>query len=131
MAETLALEQALETCFAIKYFLCNILNREMNDKISPIKCLVDKVVKRIFFFNNLEIESLHICIVGEMIAKKEVISIEGYKSEFQFADYLTKGTSSGRKLPDVLKICIYFNNIKKKKRKEKLVFKNNLVNNGT
>lgn len=65
-----------------------------------------------------------------MIAKKEVISIEGYKSEFQFADYLTKGTSSGRKLPDVLKICIYFNNIKKK-RKEKLVFKNNLVNNGT
>ena len=38
-----------------------------------------------------------------MIAKKEVNSIEGYKSEFQFADYLTKGTSSGRKLPNVLK----------------------------
>ena len=49
-----------------------------------------------------------------MIAKNEVNSIEWCKSEFQFADYLMKGISSGKKLPNCLmcsKITIvYLNN---------------------
>ena len=40
-AEIPALEQALETCFMMKSFLCELLNKEISNEVLPIKCYVD------------------------------------------------------------------------------------------
>ena len=39
--ETPVLEQALETCFMMKPFLCELLNKEISNKVLPVKCYVD------------------------------------------------------------------------------------------
>ena len=39
---TLAAEtQALETCFIMKSFLCEMLNKEISNEVLPIKCYVN------------------------------------------------------------------------------------------
>ena len=40
-AETPSLEQALETCFMMKPFRCELLNKEIWNEVLPIKCYVD------------------------------------------------------------------------------------------
>ena len=40
-AETLALGQALEPCFVMKSFPCEMLNKKMSNEILPTKCFVD------------------------------------------------------------------------------------------
>ena len=106
-AETLALEQALETCFMMKSFLCELLNKEISNEVLPIKCYVDNksLVDSIFSTKTLSEKRLKIdiCIIREMLNKKEVYSVEWCKSELQLADCLTKGTASSAKLLDVLK----------------------------
>ena len=39
-AETLALEQTLVTCFMMKSFLCELLNKEIQNEVLSIKCYV-------------------------------------------------------------------------------------------
>ena len=106
-AETLALEQALETCFMMKSFLCELLNKEISNEVLPIKCYVDNksLVDSIFSTKTLSEKRLEIdiCIIREMLNKNEVYSVEWCKSELQLADCLTKGTASSEKLLDVLK----------------------------
>ena len=106
-AETLALEQALEMCFMMKSFLCELLNKEISKKVLPIKCYVDNksLVDSIFSTKTLTEKRLKIdiCIIRDMLSKNKVYSIEWCKREAQLADCLTKGTASNTKLLNVLK----------------------------
>ena len=106
-AETLALEQALEMCFMMKSFLCELLNTEISNKVLPIKCYIDNksLVDSIFSTKALTEKRLKIdiCIIRDMLSKNEVCSIEWCKSEAQLADCLTKGTASNTKLLNALK----------------------------
>ena len=106
-AETLALEQALEMRFMMKSFLCELLNKEISNKVVPIKCYVDNksLVDSIFSTKTLTEKRLKIdiCIIRDMLSKNEVYSIEWCKSEAQLVDCLTKGTASNTKFLNVLK----------------------------
>ena len=106
-AETLALEQALEMCFMMKSLLCELLNKEMSNKVLPIKCYVDNksLVDSIFSTKTVTEKRLKIdiCIIRGMLSKNEVYSIEWCKSESQLADCLTKGTVNNAKLLNALK----------------------------
>ena len=106
-AETLALGQALEACFVMKSFLCEMLNKKMSNEILPIKCFVDNksLIHSIYWTKPVTKKRLKIdiCIICEMISKKEIYSIKWCKSELQLADYLTKGTAKSRKFLTVLK----------------------------
>ena len=89
-AETLALEQALEMCFMMKSFPCELLNKEISNKVLPIKCYADtkSLVDSIFSTKTLTEKRLKmdICIIRDMLSKNEVYSIEWCKSEAQLAD---------------------------------------------
>ena len=99
-SETLAMEQALEACFMIKSFICEIMNRQVSEEFLPIKCYVDhkSLIDSIIFHQNFYREK-----VRQMIAKKKVTSVEWCKSELQLADCLTKGTTNCMILLNVLK----------------------------
>ena len=75
-AETLALEEALESSFIIKSLLCELLNKDMKSDLFPVYCsthnkslvctinstktLIEKCLK------------VDVCIAREMIEKQEV-----------------------------------------------------------
>ena len=94
-AEILALEQGLEAYFMIKSFICEIMSRQVSEEFFPIKCYTDNksLIDSIYFTKTVTQKRLQIdiCIVREMIAKKEVTSVEWCKSESQLTDSLTKG----------------------------------------
>ena len=79
-AETPALEQALEACFRIKSFICQIMNTQVSEELLPMKCYVDNksVIDSIYSTKTVTAKGLQIdiCIVREMIVKKEVTSVE-------------------------------------------------------
>ena len=105
-AETLALQQALETCFMMKPFLCELLNKEISNEVLPIKCYVDNksLVDSIFSTKTVTEKRLKIdiFIIRDMLNENEVYSIEWCKRESQLADFLTKRTASNTKLLYVL-----------------------------
>ena len=111
-AESLALEEALETCFMMKSFPCELLNKEISNKVLPIKCYVDNksLVNSIFSTKTVTEKQLKIdsCIICDMLNKNKVYSIEWFKSESQLADCLTKRIVSNTKLLNVLKNGIGF-----------------------
>ena len=77
-AETLALEEALESCFMIRSLLCEVLNNEMHHVIFPIYCYTDKsLVEMVNSTKTLTEKELkvHIRIIREMIEKHEVKQI--------------------------------------------------------
>ena len=106
-AETLALEHALETCFMMKSFLCELLKKKISNKVLPIKCYTDNksLVDSIFSTKTVTEKQLKIdiCIILDIFKENEVYSIEWCKSESQLADCLTKRTASNTKLLNVLK----------------------------
>ena len=106
-AETLALEHALETCFMMKFFLCELLKKKISNKVLPIKCYTDNksLVDSIFSTKTVTEKQLKIdiCIILDILKENQVYSIEWCKSESQLADCLTKRTASNTKLLNVLK----------------------------
>ena len=69
---------------------CYVDNKFLIDSIYSTKTVTDKSFQ------------IDICIVCEMIAKKENKLVEGWKSELQLADSSTKGTVNCIKLLNVL-----------------------------
>ena len=74
-AETLALEEALESSFMMRSLLCEVLNKEMDPVIFPIYCYTDNksLVEMVNSTKTLTEKKLkvHICIIREMIEKHE------------------------------------------------------------
>ena len=75
-AETLVLEPALDACFMIKSFICEIMNRQVSEKFLSIKCYIDNksLIDSLYSTKAVTEKRLQIdtCIVREMITKKEV-----------------------------------------------------------
>ena len=75
-AETLALEEALESSFIIKSLLCELLNKDMKSDLFPVYCSTDNksLVCTINSTKTLTEKGLKVdvCIVREMIEKQEV-----------------------------------------------------------
>ena len=71
------------------------MNRQVSAEFFPIKCYTDNksLIDSIYFTKTVTQKRLQtdICIVREIIAKKEVTSVEWCKSESQLTDSLTKG----------------------------------------
>ena len=79
-AETVALEQALGTCFVIKSFFRELLDKEISNEVLPIKCYIDNksLVDSIFPTKTITEKQLKIdiCIICDMLNENEVYSIE-------------------------------------------------------
>ena len=84
-AETLALQEALETCYMIRTILLELYKKETDNGLFPIHCYTD---------NKLLLDSLHstktlkekrpkvdVCIIREMLEKKEISSLNWCTSE--------------------------------------------------
>ena len=74
-AETLALEEALGSCFMIKLLLCGLANKEMHHDIFQIDCYNDNksledTVNSIKTVTEKRLE-VDVCIIREMIEKKQ------------------------------------------------------------
>ena len=110
-AETLALEEALESSFMMRSLLCEVLNKEMDPVIFPIYCYTDNksLVEMVNSTKTLTEKKLkvHICIIREMIEKHEVKQISWCDSSSQLADCLTKAGASCQKL-----LCVLQGNVK-------------------
>ena len=87
--ETLALEQALEACFMIKSFICEIMNRQLSEEFLPTKCyvhnksLIDSKYSTKTYREKVANKYL---IVPEIISQKEFTTVEWCNSELQLAD---------------------------------------------
>ena len=83
------------------------MNKQTPEQFLPIKCYVDNksLIDSIYSIKTVTEKRLQIDIhiVCEMIAKKEVTSVEWCKSELQLADCLTKETANCMKLLNILK----------------------------
>ena len=105
-AETLALEEALESCFIIKSLLCEASNKEMHPDICPIYCYTDNksLVETVYSPKTLTEKRLkvNICIIREIIEKHEVKQISWCDSSSQLADCLKKASASCEELLPVL-----------------------------
>ena len=105
-AETLALEEALESSFMIKSLLCELLNKEMKSRFISSLLLDNKsLVDTINSAKSLREKRLKVdvCIIREMIEKQKVKSDLWCDSSLQLADCLTKVGTSSEKLLHVLK----------------------------
>ena len=94
LADTIALQQVLEACFMIKSFICEIVNRQVLQKFLPIKYYIDDkyLIDSIHSTKNVSAERLQIdvCIVCEIVAKKEVTSVDA-KVNLNLQIYRQKG----------------------------------------
>ena len=93
------------------------MNRQVSEEFLSIKCYIDNkyLTDSIYSTNPVTEKRLQIdiCIFREMIAKKEVTSVEWCKSELQHADCLTKGKANSIKLLVYSKIALaYLSNSK-------------------
>ena len=107
-AETLALEEALESSFMIKSLLCELLNKEMKSGLFQVYCYTDNksLVDTINSTKALTEKRLKadVCIIREMTEKQEVKSVSRRDSSSQLTDCLTKvGASSEKRLHAFLK----------------------------
>ena len=78
-AETLALEEALESCFMIKLLLCGLANKEMHPDLFQIDCYNDNksledTVNSIKTVTEKRLE-VDVCIIREMIEKNKLQSV--------------------------------------------------------
>ena len=105
-AETLALEESLETCFMVKSLLVELISKDnyqniiptcpytdyksLNDTINSTKTLPEKQLQQ------------NVCIIRETIEKQEVKQITWCDSRSQLADCLTKVGASCNKLIHVI-----------------------------
>ena len=93
-ADTIALQQVLEACFMIQSFICEIVNRQVLQKFLPIKYYIDDkyLIDSIYSTKTVPAERLQIdvCIVCEIIAKKEVTSVDA-KVNLNLQIYRQKG----------------------------------------
>ena len=100
-AETLALEEALESSFMIKSLLCELLNKEMKSGLFQVYCYTDNksLVDTINSTKTLTEKRLKadVCIIREMTEKQEVKSVSWRDSSSQLTDCLTKVVASSEK----------------------------------
>ena len=107
-AETLALEEALESCFMVRSLFCEVSNKEMHPDIFPICyiCYTDYkfLVQMVNSTKTLTEKQLKvdICIIREIIKKREVKQMSWSDSSSPLADCLTKAGASCEKLLRVL-----------------------------
>ena len=105
-AETLSMEEALEACFMIRSILLEIFQKDAASGLFPIHCYTDNksLLDSLYSTKTLKEKRLKVdvCIIREMIDKKEVESVNWCPSNKQLADCLTKATSSSSKLLSVL-----------------------------
>ena len=105
-AETLALEEALEECYIIRSILLEIYQNDADSGVFPIHCYSDNksLIDSIHSTKTLKEKRLKVdvCIIREMLEKKEIESIKWCPSENQLADCLTKASASSTKLLSVL-----------------------------
>ena len=102
-AETSALE---EQFYMIRLILLEIYNKESNSQLFPFHCynykksLLDSVYSRKTLKEKRSKED--VCIIWEMLDKKEIESIDWCSSEKQLADCLIRASASCTKLISVL-----------------------------
>ena len=105
-ADTIALQQVLEACFMIQSFICEIVNRQVLQKFLPIKYYIDDkyLIDSIYSTKTVPAERLQIalCIVCEIIAKKEVTSVDA-KVNLNLQIYRQKGQKIAWNCLSVLK----------------------------
>ena len=106
-AETLAMEEALEECFIIRSMLLEIYKRDAKSGLFPIHCYTDSklLLESVHSTKTLKEKRLKVdvCVIREMLEKKEIESINWCPSNRQLADCLTKSSASSTKLMSVLK----------------------------
>ena len=90
----------------IRLILLEIYNKESNSELFPIHCYTDNksLLDSLYSTKNLKEKRLKVdvCIIREMLDKKEIESINWCSSEKQLADCLTKASASCTKLISVL-----------------------------
>ena len=100
-AETLALEEALESFFTIRGLLSEVSNKEMHPDIFLNYCYTDNksLVETVNSTKTLTKKQLKvdICIIWEIIEKHEVKQTSWCDSSSQLADSLTKAVTSCEK----------------------------------
>ena len=89
-AETLALEETLESCFMIRSLLCEVSTKEMHPDIFPTYCYTDnksliETVNSTKTFTEKRLK-VDICIIREVSEKHEVKQISWGDSSSQLAD---------------------------------------------
>ena len=119
-AETLAMEEALEECFIIRSMLLEIYKRDAKSGLFPIHCYTDSksLLESVHSTKTLKEKRLKVdvCVIREMLEKKEIESINWCPSNRQLADCLTKSSASSTKLMSVLeREKVYSNHLFKKK----------------
>ena len=106
LAETLALEEALESCFMIKLLLCELVNKEMHHDLFLIDCYTDNksLVDTINSTKTITEKRLEVdvCIIREMGEKNKVQSVSWCGSHSQLAGCLTIASASSEKRLHVL-----------------------------
>ena len=106
-AETLAMEEALEECFITRSILLEIYHRDAESGLFPIYCYTDSVslLESVHSTKTLKQKRLKVdvCVVREMLEKKEIKSINWCPSNRLLADCLSKSSASNTKLMSVLK----------------------------
>ena len=106
-AETLAMEEALEECFIIQSMLLEIYKRDAKSGLFPIHCYTDSksLLESVHSTKTLKEKRLKadVCVIREMLEKKEIESINWCPSNRQLADCLTKSSASSTKLMSLLK----------------------------
>ena len=89
-AETLALEETLESCFMIRSSLCEVSSKEMHPDIFPAYCYTDNksLIETVNSTKMLTEKRLKvdICIVREVSEKHEVKQISWGDNSSQLAD---------------------------------------------
>ena len=106
-AETLAMKEALEECFIIRSMLLEIYKRDAKSGLFAIYCYTDSklLLESVHSTKTLKEKRLKVdvCVILEMLEKKEIESINWCPSNRQLADCLTKSSVSSTKLMSVLK----------------------------
>ena len=91
----------------IRLTLLELFMQKKESRLFPINCYTDNksLLDSVYSTKTLKEKRLKIdvCIIREMLEKKEIESINWCSSDKQLADCLTKATSSSHKLINVLK----------------------------
>ena len=104
-AETLALQDAAESCFMLRSQICELLQFDERSAIIPIVCVIDNksLYDAIHSTKTVTEKRLKvdICLLRDMLSKNE-IEIVWKPTKLQLADGLTKIGASKGKLLEVL-----------------------------
>ena len=106
-AVTLALVEAIETCFVIKSLLCEFANKQMHHGLLTIDCYTDnKSLVDTINSTKTAIEKrlkVDVCIIRKMIEKNEVPTVSSCGSSSQLGDCFNMDGASSKKILHVLR----------------------------